>query len=100
MQWEGREESENVEDRRGLGSGTKAGIAIGGAGGLVLVILALIFGIDPRQLQAPNQGGGEAREEKREKDPAEERMAKFTRVILHDTEVVWDELFSKMGKTY
>jgi predicted metalloprotease len=33
-------------------------------------------------------------------DPQEERMARFTKVILHDTEVVWDDLFRKMGKRY
>ena len=30
MRWEGRRESQNVEDRRGMGPGAKAGVAIGG----------------------------------------------------------------------
>jgi uncharacterized protein len=45
MEWEGREESENVEDRRALGK--RAGLAIGGVGGLVLLALALFLGVDP-----------------------------------------------------
>jgi len=36
MKWADREESENVEDRRGLGK--KGGLAIGGLGGIVLII--------------------------------------------------------------
>src|SRR2546430_1074605 len=47
MKWEGREESDNVEDRRGLGR--KTGLAVGG-GGLVILILALLFGVDPQQI--------------------------------------------------
>jgi uncharacterized protein len=102
MEWEGREESENVEDRRGFGK--KAGLAIGGAGGLVLLILGLIFGFDPQKLanlggQGP--GGDPAEQEAgRPTDPAEERLAHFSKVVFHDTEVVWDDLFRRMGKEY
>ena len=54
MLWKNRRESDNVEDRRGI-SGT--GMAVGGGlGSIVLVLLALLFGADPRQLlqQAPS----------------------------------------------
>ena len=99
MEWEGREESENVEDRRGLG---KRGLVIGGGGALLLVILGLIFGVDPRQLA--NLGGGPggpvAQPANQPPDPAEERLAHFSRVIFHDTEVVWDDLFRRMGRQY
>src|SRR5262249_31635527 len=33
-------------------------------------------------------------------DPEEEKQAHFTKVIFHDTEVVWDELFGRMGRRY
>src|SRR6516225_6562078 len=102
MKWEGREESENVEDQRG--PGRKTGIAIGGAGGLIVLILALVFGVDPQQLagligqgQGPgNQPGGQVAPA----DPEEEQQAHFSKVIFHDTEVVWDEQFRRMGKEY
>lgn len=104
MQWEGREESENVEDQRGFGGRT--GIALGG-GGLIVVILALLFGVDPQQIMRllgpgnqPGQVGAPEGEPNRPVDPAEERQASFTKVIFHDTEVVWDELFRRMGKQY
>jgi predicted metalloprotease len=93
MEWEGHEESSNVEDRRGMP--VKAGLAIGG-GGIVVVLLALLFGVDPSQLGLGG-GGGQAPPAKRALDPQEERMAKFTKVVLKDTEVVWQKLFAEMN---
>lgn len=109
MRWEGREESSNVEDRRGPGG--QALMVGGGVGSILLVILALVFGIDPRQLvdlnpdgpvvqqpggggPAPGPGGS------RSANPQEERAAKFSKVIFRDTEVVWTDLFNRMGKRY
>jgi predicted metalloprotease len=100
MKWEGREESENVEDRRGLGK--TVGIA-GGAGGLLVLVLALVFGVNPQQLARFFGQGGPGQpavQQQRAADPEEERQAKFTKVVFHDTEVVWDDLFRKMGKRY
>jgi uncharacterized protein len=101
MEWEGREESENVEDRRALGK--RAGLAIGGVGGLVLLALALFLGVDPQRLLGPagqGPGVGPGDQQAQPADPAEERMARFTKVVFHDTEVVWDDLFDRMGKVY
>jgi uncharacterized protein len=101
MRWQGREESENVDDRRRMGGPT---MAIGGGGLLVIVVLALLFGVDPQQLlNAPGVGGvvaPGAPAEDGQVDPEEERLASFTKVIFHDTEVVWTELFNRMGRQY
>ena len=49
MQWQGERESENVEDRRGMGGGTM--VAGGGIGTIVVVLLiSAIFGVNPLQL--------------------------------------------------
>ncbi len=106
MQYEGREESENVEDQRGAFGGRKT-VAVGGVG-IVVVLLGLVFGFDPQQVmqflgkvQGPNaQQADPAAQGQRQVDPAEEADAHFTKVIFHDTEVIWDKLFSGMGKTY
>lgn len=105
MKWEGRQESENVEDRRGLGK--KAGLALGGGGSILLLLLALFFGVDPQQLAnliGPGPGGAVVGQPNgrpaRPADPEEERMAAFSKVVFHDTEVVWDELFRRMNKQY
>jgi predicted metalloprotease len=102
MKWEGRQESENVEDRRGMGR--KAGMAAGG-GGVIILILALIFGVDPQkiaQLIGQNPGGGAVQQggQQRPADPEEEKLAQFTKVVFHDTEVIWEDLFRQMGKRY
>lgn len=105
MEWQGREESGNVEDRRGLGKRT---LAIGGGvGGILIVILAMVLGVDPRRLvENPGQEapqGGAVEPDNRQAgpvDPEEERLASFSKVVFHDTEVIWDELFRKMGKQY
>lgn len=102
MQTEGREESGNVEDQRGMGGRT---MAMGGAG-IVVVLLGLVFGFDPQKVlqflgQFQGQNPPAAQEgQPRQLDPAEEKLAHFTKVIFRDTEIVWGDLFKKMGKTY
>jgi predicted metalloprotease len=103
MKWEGREESENVEDRRGLSA--KTGIAIGGGAGLLILILALVFGVDPQKFadifgQAQGQVAQQGDSSPRKADPEEEKLAHFTKIIFGDTERIWDKLFQKMGKEY
>ena len=100
MQWEGREESENVEDRRGTGA---RNLAVGGGASVIVVLLAMVFGVDPQQLaKFLPQGGGDPGQQQVDgpRDPAEEKLASFTKVILHDTEVVWEDLFTKAGERY
>jgi predicted metalloprotease len=94
MRLDGREESGNVEDVRGMGR--KAGFAVAGGGGLIVVIVCLVLGLDPRQFlgEPVDNGGGGA------PDPREAQVAHFTKVVFHDTEVIWDEQFRKMGKQY
>ena len=55
MKLGGVRESGNVEDRRGMGFG-RGGMAVGGGcGTLIVIILALVFGVDPSQFLG---GGG------------------------------------------
>jgi predicted metalloprotease len=103
MQYEGREESQNVEDQRGFGPKTAA---LGGVG-IVVVLLGLMFGINPQDLlqflgqnPAQVQQGQPNGPPQGSKDPEEEKLAHFSKIIFHDTEVVWGNLFAKMGKTY
>jgi predicted metalloprotease len=103
MEWEGQEESSNVEDQRGAGG--RAGMAVGG-GSLLLIILAILFGVDPRQFMGRRgvPGGGGApqggQQNARPKNPEEDKQAHFTKIIFRQTEIVWDQLFRDMGKTY
>ena len=99
MLWRNRRESANVEDRRGIGGG---GLAIGGGfGTLIIIILALLFGVDPRALlnQSPSEPGPSA-PAGQPANPAEQEAAQFSKVVLADTEDVWTNLFQKMGRQY
>jgi predicted metalloprotease len=101
MKWEGEEESSNVEDRRTFG---KAGMAIGGIGGLLILIIGAYLGIPPQQLNQlignAQVGGGGAAQAERPPTPEEARRGKFAATILRFTEKVWDEQFQRAGKTY
>lgn len=80
--------------------GTRAGVAIGGGGSILLLLLAMFLGIDPRALleNAPRQEPVPG--QRGPVNPEEEEIARFTKVVFHDTEVVWDEQFRKLGKDY
>ena len=100
MKLDGQEESSNVEDRRGIGM--KGGAALGGGGLILVLVLSLLFKQDPAKVtQMINGGGGGGGQQVSQPiDPAEEPAAKFTKVILRDTEVVWQERFKAIGRTY
>ena len=44
MKWQGRRQSENVEDRRGMSTGGKV-VAGGGAIGIIILLLNLLKGL-------------------------------------------------------
>ncbi|HEU4597888.1 MAG TPA: neutral zinc metallopeptidase [Pyrinomonadaceae bacterium] len=100
MLWKGRRESGNVEDRRGIGGG---GLAIGGGlGGIVLLVVALLFGVDPRQLmeQQPTGDPSTGTQTSRSANPQEEELKRFTTVVLAETEDVWNDIFRQNGRQY
>jgi len=108
MKWEGRRESENVEDVRGSSGGGGGGLPIGGRGlGLGGIVIALLaswaFGINPLTVLGLLDGGGgvpvqqqSAPAESHPKDPA----ARFVSVVLADTEDVWGAYFQRSGQQY
>jgi predicted metalloprotease len=102
MRWEGRRESGNVEDRRGMSAG-RLGIG-GGIGGLVVLLLYLFLGGNPEELQQGLPGGappgGEDRSGVYTASPEEERLRHFVGVVLADTEDAWHEVFRGMGREY
>lgn len=98
MRWREGRQSQNIEDRRGLGRG---GMAIGGLGGIVVLIIALLMGADPRQLleQVPTEGPAPS-SSSRSTNPEEEELRQFTSAVLANTEDVWSQTFRQMGTQY
>src|SRR5262249_37903855 len=106
MDWLGRRESDQVEDRRGMPGGRVGVIGCGTV--IVALLIGWLTGTNPlRILQlltdssasssttsapAPGPPGQEPSQE----DPGR----KFVRVVLADTEDTWSEIFSSEGRTY
>ncbi len=91
MRWRGRRGSQNVEDRRGTSP-----VAVGGGiGAVILVLMALVLGVDPGVvLQEGNRGASPP-------SAAEDSLARFTSVVLADTEEVWEQIFrQELGQGY
>ena len=133
MRWRGRRGSRNIEDRRGMtarrprlrfpagfgrggfggggpgrgGFGRRIGArGMGGVGGvflLVIVVGALLLGVDPRVLLSgapqvapvPPAAGPRA-----PRSAEEEELARFVAVVLADTEQTWHRLFERQGQRY
>jgi predicted metalloprotease len=141
MRWRGERQSENVEDRRDEGGGFDfplpgggvrfpsgggggSGGGIGLVGFLILLGLALLFGVDPRVilsggpsgddtnfpdihlpqsrpgapgLPAPQQQGPQVQHPQ---TTQADDLKQFVSVVLADTEDVWSDIFQKYGQRY
>jgi predicted metalloprotease len=97
MRWEGRRESQNVEDRRGMRFGRAGGI---GLGTIVLALVAAYFGVDPSVVLQGTQPSQQAEQVPYEESADEARLRKFVAVVLADTEDAWGAIFSAAGRTY
>jgi uncharacterized protein len=98
MQWRGRRQSGNVDDQRGSGGGRgMGGLPIKGGLGLVaiIIVLSLITGQNPLTLlqQVPlDNGPSISQTEPYQASPEEEELTQFVKVVLADTEDVWNQL--------
>jgi predicted metalloprotease len=108
MRWESGRRSDNVEDRRGLGGPVLIGGGMG-IGGLVLVLLMMLAGVDPSDILQPGPGGGPGpnlpdggpqRHQVQRVDPGDDKLVDFTKVVLGSTEDVWRQEFQQRGRTY
>jgi len=98
MRWRGERESDNVEDRRGMGGGGK--IAIGGIGAIIVIVIGLLTGRDFSGLlnnvqTAPTQQPANTTGIQRD-----DTTAQLVKVVLASTEDVWAEIFRTNGAAY
>lgn len=98
MKWEGRRQSSNVDDRRGISS--KGGLLAGGGIVGIIVVLLQLFGGETGQQVASvvNQvaGGNQTQQTERVELTAEQKkIGEFTATVLADTEDVWEKVFTE-----
>jgi predicted metalloprotease len=106
MRLEESRRSENVEDRRG--AGIPRGVQIGGAGGiglLLLVVLAMAFGVDPSVLIQQDESGAPPqvsvpRDGTGAPAAGSDSIRDFVSAVLAETEDVWTDIFRSAGRTY
>src|SRR5262245_5320704 len=107
MRWREARRSDNIKDQRG--SSVSRGARVGGMGGLgilVLAVVAMLLGVDPRVLFQeaptvdtrrvsipPSQGTGS-------QVSGREELRDFVAVVLADTEDVWQAVFQGAGQSY
>lgn len=101
MRWQGRRQSGNVEDRRGMRV-AGGGPAIGAGGLVVLLAVTWLLGGDPMQVlqvvlenQSTSSIEGEATQ-----GPGSDEASQFVAVVLADTEDTWTPIFTAAGRTY
>jgi predicted metalloprotease len=100
MLWQGRRQSTNVDDRRGMSGG---GLAVGGGiiGVIALLLNFLLGGGDPSQIPQISPGSTQSAPMGAEEQAADDERANFVKVVLADTEDVWNKIFQdQMNQGY
>lgn len=103
MKWQGRRQSDNVEDRRGMSTGGKV-VAGGGALGIIILLLNL-FGGETGQKLTPmleqmNQQQTTTQTEQRELTQEEKVVGEFVATMFADNEDTWQKIFQENNMKY
>lgn len=102
MRLNGRRFSSNVDDRRRMGGGKKAGLGIGGL--VIAAVITWLMGGNPLSVLSDADVMGMMTDQSQsaayEPTAEEDELAKFSSQILAGTEDVWTKEFRKKGRTY
>ena len=101
MRWRGGRRSSNIEDRRGASAAPK--LLGGGIGTIVLILVAMYFGVDPTPLLQDIQrtpSASTAGTRPSAQDLKDDPLADMVSVVVADTEDVWTAIFSSQGRRY
>jgi len=96
-------ESANLEDRRGQRGGIGGGARVGGLGLVAVVVVSLLFGVDPGTVLSMLDGGGAPTTQQQQPaaaPPREDAEARFVSRVLASTEDVWTAEFARQNLRY
>ena len=96
MRWRGGRRSSNIEDRRGRAPKLLGG----GIGTIVLILVAMYFGVDPTPLLQGMQSASTSGTQPTAEDLKNDPLADMVSVVVADTEDVWKEIFASQGRQY
>lgn len=102
MDWQGRRKSSNVEDRRGMGTGTKA-IAGGGLIGIIILLLNIFGGETGQQITPVLEQLSNSQvhtSAPRDLTAEEVEIGNFVSTVFGDTEDVWHKIFRENDMQY
>ena len=101
MRLDQEEESRNIEDRRGRR--ISRGVAGGGIGTIIIILLALFFGFDPSLLLQGNVqevNVPQTQSPQSQQPGRDDEMREFVARVLGSTERTWEQIFRAAGQTY
>jgi uncharacterized protein len=96
MRLDQERQSSNVEDRRGLR--VSPGLAGGGIGTIVIILIGLFFGIDPSVLLQTGVDTGAPPQS--QQAGTNDEMREFVSRVLGSTKRTWAEIFQRSGREY
>ena len=126
VKWQGRQQSSNIEDRRGQGGGGLGGgfgrgglggtpggglrIPVGGRSGgmssivviVIFIVIAMALGINPLSLLTGGDSSTNVpfQQTLPPQNANQDELANFVGVMVKDTEDYWGEYFRAKGQTY
>ena len=120
MKWRGRQQSSNIEDRRGRSGGIGGG-SFGGTGGtrmripggkasggslgliIVIVIVGMFLGVNPIELlggSVPSSPSSGSSTSQPSQNAGDDELASFVGVVVKETEDMWNKVFDDSNMTY
>jgi predicted metalloprotease len=100
MRWRGQRESSEIDDRRGMRV-AGGGMAIGGTGLLLLLVLGLVTGQNPLQfIDLVAQQPPEVSTQEGTRGVPADDLGRFASVVLASTEDVWERRLPSYGIQY
>ena len=97
MRWQGREQSSNIEDRRGSGGGGGGGMGIIG---VIVVLVGAYYGVDLSGLVGGAQQLSGGAQQTVVESKQEAQLRELAGVVLADTEKTWANYFAKRNARY